>query len=196
MAVPPPLPCSPADERPALRRAVRQRRAAFVAGLDDAARAAALAALERRLRPLLAHEGPIAGYVAHRGEADILPLLLAAYHIGHSIALPYVPPGEAEMHFRRWSPDSPLSPGIAGIAQPEGDETIVPAIVLAPLVAFDRAGGRLGQGGGFYDRWLAAHPHALRIGVAWSVQEVPAIAVEPWDMPLHAIVTEQEWITP
>jgi 5-formyltetrahydrofolate cyclo-ligase len=160
-------------------------------------RAAALAAIDRHLTPLIARDGPIAGYVAHRGEADILPFLLNAFHLGHRVALPHVAEGSDQMRFAAWHPDAPLTPGLAGILQPErtGRE-IVPAIILAPMVGFDRGGRRLGQGGGFYDRWFAEHPAAMRIGIAWSVQEVAAIASEAWDVPLHAIVTEKEWIQP
>ncbi|HET8613015.1 MAG TPA: 5-formyltetrahydrofolate cyclo-ligase [Sphingomonas sp.] len=190
MAVPPPF---PAADKAALRRELRARRAALVAGLSEAERAERCAAIERRLRPLLAREGPIAGYVAHRGEPDILPLLLAAFHLGHRIALPRIDETGA-MRFLAWDPDAPLAPGRAGILQPVAGEPIAPAVILAPLVGFDRAGRRLGQGGGHYDRWFAAHPEAMRVGVAWAAQELPALAADPWDMPLHAIATEQEWI--
>lgn len=191
MAVPPPLSI---PDRAALRRTLRERRRDFVAGLGEAGHAAATAAIERNLAPLLAREGPIAGYVAHRGEADVLPFLLRAFHLGHSVALPV--PGEEGLSFVRWHPDAALEPGLAGIPQPVGGAMIQPALVLAPLVGFDRAGNRLGQGGGYYDRWFAGHPAAMRIGIAWSVQEVDALDAEPWDMPLHAIITEKEWITP
>jgi 5-formyltetrahydrofolate cyclo-ligase len=127
----------------------------------------------------------------------VLPFLLAAVHIGHDVALPHVADGADRIRFTHWQPGMTLHGGIAGIPQPEAVHPAVqPAIVLAPLLGFDRAGRRIGQGGGFYDRWFADHPEALRIGIAWSIQEVPAIAVDPWDIPLHAIVTEKEWITP
>jgi len=58
-----------------------------------------------------------------------------------------------------------------------------------PLLAFDEDGGRLGQGGGYYDRWCAAHPDALRIGLAWDVQKIDRVPMEAHDMPLHMIVT-------
>jgi 5-formyltetrahydrofolate cyclo-ligase len=190
MAVPPPL---PGTERTELRRSLRQARIAFVAAMNPSALAGALEKIERNLAPLLGREGPIAGYVAHKGEADILPFLLKAFHMGRTVALPNVT--AQRMSFIRWSPEAILTPGLSGIPQPNG-ETIEPAIILAPLVGFDRAGHRLGQGGGYYDRWFAAHPHAMRVGIAWSVQEAPALTPEPWDMPLHAIVTEKEWIEP
>ncbi|WBO23622.1 5-formyltetrahydrofolate cyclo-ligase [Sphingomonas abietis] len=187
MAVPPPIPDPGFDalDKAEQRRALRARRRAFV---GDAA------AIERRLAPLLSREGPIAGYVAHRGEPDILPFLSRAFHLGHEVALPV--PGDDAMHFVRWHPDITMQPGLAGIPQPADGRPIAPAIILAPLLGFDRAGHRLGQGGGYYDRWFAAHPQAWRIGVAWSIQEVERLHPEPWDMPLHAIVTEKEWIEP
>ncbi|MBA2933250.1 5-formyltetrahydrofolate cyclo-ligase [Sphingomonas sp. CGMCC 1.13654] len=180
MAVPPPLP-----DKAVLRRELRAKRLAF-AGEPQA--------IDRLLAPLLAREGPIAGYMAHRGEPDVLPFLLRAFHLRHTVALPR--PGSETLDFIRWHPDIVMRPGLAGISEPVGGEPIVPRIVLAPLVGFDRAGRRLGQGGGYYDRWFAGHPDAMRIGIAWSVQEVAALAPEAWDMPLHAIVTEKEWIAP
>lgn len=179
MAVPPP---SPKTE---LRRRLRARRLAFTGDPQ---------AIERRLATVLSQEGPIGGYIAHKGEPDVLPFLMRAFHLGHAVALPR--PGTETLDFIRWHPDLVMEPGLAGIPQPVGGEPIVPRIVLAPLLGFDRAGHRLGQGGGYYDRWFAAHRQAMRIGIAWSVQEVEALAPEPWDMPLHAIVTEKEWIAP
>jgi len=180
MAVPPPSP-----DKTALRRELRARRLAFAGDRQ---------AIDRLLAPLLARDGPIAGYMAHRGEPDLLPFLMRAFHLGHVVALPR--PGSERLDFIRWHPDIVMQAGLAGIAEPVGGEPIVPKIVLAPLVGFDRAGHRLGQGGGYYDRWFAAHRQAMRIGIAWSVQEVEALTPEPWDVPLHAIVTEKEWIAP
>ena len=176
---------------------MRRARRDFVASLPPAGYAAALDAFGHHLAPLLRREGPLAGYVAHRGEVDIMPFLLRAFHAGHRIALPHVPASDGGMHFVDWHPDTGLAPGFAGIPQPEASGArLLPTILLTPLVAFDRTGRRLGQGGGFYDRWFADHPSATRIGIAWSMQEVEALASDPWDIPLHAIVTEKEWIAP
>lgn len=181
MAVPPP----PSADKSALRRELRARRLAFA---GDAG------AIDRLLAPLLAREGPIAGYMAHRGEPDVLPFLMRAFRLGHAVALPRS--GCERLDFIDWHPDIVIRRGLAGISEPAGGEPIEPQIVLTPLVGFDRAGRRLGQGGGYYDRWFAEHRHAMRIGIAWSVQEVTALTPEPWDVPLHAIVTEKEWIAP
>jgi 5-formyltetrahydrofolate cyclo-ligase len=195
MAVPPPLPqadgLDAGPSKAALRKELRHRRAAFAAGPDAARHNAALVG---RLLPLLDRATPIAGYVAYRGEPDILPILLRAHEAGIAVALPHV--GEdRRMHFVAWHPEMALIPGSLGIPQPDaaGGE-IVPSIVLTPLVGFDRRGHRLGQGAGYYDRWFAAHPEAMRVGIAWSVQEVPALPRDDWDMPLHIIVTEKDRI--
>lgn len=179
-----------------MRRALRSARSAFVAALDEAALAERLAAIDTRLAPLLTRDGPISGYIAHGGEPDILPFLMRAHALGREVALPHVV-GDGLMRFVGWHPDDALTPGLSGIPQPDaGDEAIEPAILLVPLIGFDRGGHRLGQGGGYYDRWFAGHPHAMRVGIAWSVQEVAAVPRESWDIPLHAIATEKEWIRP
>ncbi|USI73699.1 5-formyltetrahydrofolate cyclo-ligase [Sphingomonas morindae] len=179
-------------EKPALRRAARAARRAFLQSLAAPDRHAREEALRARLAPLLAAPGPIAGYVAHRGEPDILPFLHRAHAAGHAIALPRIEDGV--MRFVAYAPDRPLAPGHAGIAEPPPAATVRPARLLMPLLAFDRQGHRLGQGGGFYDRWLAAHPAPARIGIAWRVQESAGLPVDPWDAALTAIVTEEEWI--
>jgi 5-formyltetrahydrofolate cyclo-ligase len=99
------------------------------------------------------------------------------------------------MLFRQWAPGEELVLGHAGVGQPApGAPLAVPDAIFAPLVAFDRALNRLGQGGGHYDRVFARYDHAIRVGIAWSGQERDDLVLDPWDMPLHAVVTEREFI--
>ena len=87
--------------------------------------------------------------------------------------------------------------GVLGLRQPSGDlPELVPDVLFMPLVGFTARGERLGQGGGFYDRWLAAHPATIAIGMAWDVQEVPELPLEPHDMPLAAIITPTRILGP
>jgi 5-formyltetrahydrofolate cyclo-ligase len=145
-----------------------------------------------RLRPGLI----VAGYRPIGGEADPAPLERVATVAGCILALPRVEDRATPMRFLAWSPAVPLETGPLGLQQPPGDAPeLIPDIILTPLVAFDQAGGRLGQGAGYYDRAFTLHPDSWRVGVAWSIQEVPRIPVDPWDVPLDAVATEKEWIT-
>ena len=179
------------DARRALRLEMRRRRAALDA--DDQA-VAAMAVMTRLARlPILRGPGPVAGYRAVRGEVDVEAALVLLTGRGTAISLPRVR-GE-HLEFVRWGPGADLAPGPFAIPEPVGDD-LVPlrshVAVLAPVVAFDGAGHRLGQGGGYYDRALAGPgPRPVLIGVAHAVQEVEAVPTEPWDVALDAVVTEE-----
>lgn len=139
----------------------------------------------------------VAGYMPVGSEADPAPLIAAARAAGCRIALPHVTGRSAPMRFLAWDAATPLVAGLYGLLQPPADAPeLRPDIVLAPLVGFDRAGRRLGQGAGYYDRVFAQLPDAWRVGIAWSVQQVDACPADPWDVPLHAIATESDWIVP
>jgi 5-formyltetrahydrofolate cyclo-ligase len=184
------------DLKAELRAAVRETRDTWVAGLPEAARALAFRAAPTPLRALFAPGRVIAGYVAIGSEADPARLLAQAAEAGATLALPYVERRSVPMRFLRWAPGEALVRGQMGLRQPDparADE-VAPDLFLAPLLAFDRRGHRLGQGAGYYDRAFARYTDALRIGLAWSCQEVDAVPDDPWDEPLHAIVTEKEWI--
>lgn len=186
MAVPSP---SPAAEKRAIRAAARAARRALAAPRPAISAPA----------PFLAMLSPgmvVASYVPVGTEADPAGLVAAARAAGCRIALPHVVDQPTPLRFLAWEPATSLVRGPFGLMQPSGDgEDVSPDLILAPLVAFDRALGRLGQGGGHYDRAFARYPAARRIGVAFSVQEVDRVPIDPWDMPLHAIITESEWIT-
>ena len=193
MAVPP---LSPNAAKQTLRRRLRADRAAHVAGLRTTAsvRGAEVAAAERLLDHIPAGTA-VALYSAFGDELDPAPLGLLLHARGHILALPHVEPDRTTMRFIAWAPGQSLVPGAFGLNQPDSASAeIAPGLIVTPLVGFDRAGGRIGQGAGFYDRAFAALPGARRIGLAWCVQEVASIPLDPWDVPLHAVATEREWI--
>lgn len=139
----------------------------------------------------------VATYAAIGGEADPSRFAQAAAEAGCTLALPHVVDRATPIRFLAWMPDTPLMAGPFGLRQPPAHAAeVAPDIILAPLVGFDRRGNRVGQGAGHYDRAFAAHPRAWRVGIAWSAQEVDALTPDPWDVPLHAIATEKEWIVP
>ncbi len=103
---------------------------------------------------------------------------------------------EARAHplkFAHWEPDMELVPGAFGALIPVAPSFFEPEILIVPLVAFDRLGGRLGYGGGFYDRTLQllrARRATLAIGFAYGAQMAESLPLEPTDQPLDLIVTE------
>lgn len=143
----------------------------------------------------LAEDLVVAAYIPVGGEADPALFIRAAREAGCHLALPHVTSRAAPLRFLAWPGDAALVAGPFGLHQPAPDMAeLAPDIILTPLVGFDRAGNRLGQGAGHYDRAFAAHPDAWRVGIAWSVQGVDALPADPWDVPLNAIATEREWI--
>ena len=175
---------TPLEDKKALRARMRAVRDAFA---KDAPPLGVPAAFAERLLPGLS----VAAYVAIGGEADPAPLVAAARARGCSILLPYVVDRATPLRFLEWDGTAQLEAGPFGLMQPTRDSVErAPDIIIAPLVAFDHRLDRLGQGGGHYDRAFARFPDAWRIGVAWSVQEVPSIPAETWDVPLHAVITE------
>ena len=146
----------------------------------------------------------IACYFAHGKEVDLTDLMLAAWQRNKQTFLPVLaqfPKGH--LWWIPYAMDTPLYTNRYGIPEPQHPKRLRRTklrsldVILMPLVAFDARGHRIGMGGGFYDRSLARlqHDHSwhrpLRIGVAFSWQQVPAIPAQAWDIPLDAVVTEQ-----
>lgn len=202
-AVPPPRSPSPkaarlapspdpdADARQALRRSARAARSAFVTALAAPIRRALESALAAATLPHLGAPAILASYAALGHELDPAPLESAAMSAGFTLAFPRVRP-DAPLAFHR-ATFADLSPGFRGIPEPASDSPEVrPDILLVPLLAADLSGARLGQGGGHYDRTLAAlraQGPVRAIGLAWDMQLVPHIPAQPWDQPLDAIAT-------
>jgi 5-formyltetrahydrofolate cyclo-ligase len=169
----------------AARKIARARRA----GLANAEAPARLAAA------LLAGHAPpkgaiIAGYWPMGEEMDPRALMLALAAGGHVLALPVTPPRGQPLAFRAWVPGAALRAGPMGTSEPFAGDELRPDMLLVPLLAFDRAGRRLGYGGGYYDRTLAALPGAKAIGIAYAGQEMPEVPAGPQDFRLPLIATE------
>ena len=188
-----PLPPPPHDPKRALRARARAQRAAGRAGAGEAAARAVCEAALDAVGPASAGAA-VAGYWPINGELDCRPLLDRLAGAGWLRALPVVTGPARPLLFRRWPPEAPLTPGRFGIPEPpETAGAVVPAVVLVPLLAFDRAGHRLGHGAGYYDRTLEAlraRGPVRAIGLAFAVQELPDLPAEPHDQRLDWIVTE------
>ncbi|WP_136636569.1 5-formyltetrahydrofolate cyclo-ligase [Pseudooceanicola onchidii] len=135
---------------------------------------------------------PLSGYLPIRTEIDPRPAMAEAAAHG-VVGVPVIAAAGQPLDFATWVPDGPLVPGPFGAEVPEVIVPMVPQILIVPLVAFDRKGGRLGYGGGFYDRTLEglrARGPVLAIGFTYAAQELDGLPLEPTDQPLDMIVTD------
>ena len=183
-----------AARKSALRREQRRLRVAIP---SNQRRRAARKAARVLLRRLGREPRDIAIYLSVHSELSTVPLCAALLRAGHRVHAPVTMRGY-RMRFVRLRANTPLRRCALGLPQPVSANGSRSArqmdVVLLPLLAFDDAGGRLGNGGGYYDRALArtrcGRTPAL-IGYAFAAQQVAAIPGEPWDVRLDAVVTER-----
>src|SRR3954469_330261 len=149
-------------------------------------------AIETGLRALIAERPGVLGvYWPFRAEFDPRPLIDWAVASGRTVALPVVIDTKGPLEYRAWRPGETLVDGVWNIPVPEKRDIVVPAIVLAPLVGFDRACYRLGYGGGYFDRTLASlSPLPWAIGGGFECQSLETIYPQSFDVPMDAIVTD------
>ncbi|HEM47382.1 MAG TPA: 5-formyltetrahydrofolate cyclo-ligase [Alphaproteobacteria bacterium] len=139
----------------------------------------------------------VSAYWPFRGEPDLRAWMESVAERGGRCALPVVVEKGVPLVFRTWRKGEELASGVWNIPVPAGGAEVVPDVVIAPVVGFDRGAWRLGYGGGFFDRTLASLPtRPLAIGVGYAMQEVDTIYPQPHDIPMTVIATEQELISP
>ena len=177
----------------ALRQELRARRVALPAGQRAAASQAAswhaLTTLPWRERRRVALFWPL------DEEIDTLPLLHTLHWLGAQPLLPRMQGRGRPLLFHAWHPEVELVEGPFHVLEPPpGLPTVLPDLVLAPLLAFDSKGNRLGYGAGFYDMTFAAIAEAggspIRAGFCFAVQEVSSVPADATDIPLHLVITE------
>ncbi|MEM8987222.1 MAG: 5-formyltetrahydrofolate cyclo-ligase [Pseudomonadota bacterium] len=180
-----------AHKKKNLRIEAKRIRAAIPSVIEDAA-AFAARFIETSL-PLKSRI--LAGYWPMRDEADPRALMDAARAAGGALALPTISQPKHPLVFKSYTPGEALASGPHGTSEPgPAAMALTPDIVLVPLLAFDRRGGRLGYGGGYYDRTLAAlraKGSVTAIGLAYAAQEVDAVPTDPLDERLDWVVTER-----
>jgi len=167
---------------------LRGRLHAWLALRNTAARAAGTCST-----PVIAAYWPLAD------EPDLRPLLSQWSDADITVALPVVVRQHAPLAFRVWTPQTVMAAGAYGIAEPQGTAEVVPDILLVPTLGYTDDAYRLGYGGGYYDRTLAAlqanrHP-AIAIGIAWAGGRIASTDWTPaaHDVPLNAILTPDGW---
>lgn len=179
------------------RRATRERLLADRAGLPVAARQAAAEVIAGHLDALLAQRfGSIDGLTISawwpiKAELNLRHWLERLLDRGGRVALPVVEERAAPLRFRLWTPDCRIVQGFWKIPIPADGPDVTPDVTLAPVVGWDAAGYRLGYGGGYFDRTLAAlAPRPLAIGVGLHVAQLATIFPQPHDIAMDVMVTE------
>ncbi len=135
----------------------------------------------------------VALYASFDREVITYPLIGRSKMLDKGVAFPVITdPGKREMVFSYVLSVSNLKKGTFGIPEPSKDATVMeePDVVIVPLVAFDEKKNRVGHGMGYYDRYLAVHPDAFTIGLAFACQRTEEIPADPTDIPLNMIITE------
>ena len=180
------------------RKAERQRLRAERDGMSVADRVAVGEALCAHLLRFLGDrfgslEGRVfSGYWPIKGEPDLRPVLTSLHRAGARVALPLVEVKQAPLVFRRWTPETKMVRGDWNIPVPPPEaEAVVPEIALAPVVGWSEGAFRLGYGGGYFDRTLAAlSPRPFTIGIGLQAARLATIYPQPHDIRLDVILTE------
>lgn len=180
------------------RKAERTRLLTERMALPVADRTAASEALAEHLGSLLrgrsggARGKTLAAYWPIKGEPDLRPLMAEIHEAGATVALPLVETRAAPLGFRRWIPKTRMARGNWNIPVPPRDTpAVTPSVILIPLVGWSGDGFRLGHGGGYFDRTLAAlRPRPFAIGVGFEAAHLKTIFPQPHDIPMDIIVTE------
>ena len=183
-----------AGRKRGVRAAARRRRAeahVLQAGIATfAVRDAFLATIPLPVRAV------VSGYVPFRDELDPTPLMTHLHNAGLACCVPIVVGKGRPLAFREWSPTATMRPGAYGIPVPGADAAeVTPTLMIVPMLAFDRQGRRLGYGGGYYDRTLAALRRTgpvLAVGIAYADQEIQEVPADRTDERLDWIITERD----
>ena len=175
------------------RKAERSRLLAARAALPLAQREVAAAAIAGHLENMLGEVAGkvIAGYWPIKSELDLRPWLSSLRARGAIVVLPVVTQKAAPLQFRAWNPEGRMERGFWDILVPAEGEWLVPDIVIAPVVGFDRSCFRLGYSGGYFDRTLAALGGTCApIGVGLAASRMATIFPQPHDIAMREVVTE------
>ncbi len=182
------------DAAAASKTALRHRARVARQTLDEAYRTAADQAITSRLVAWVDMVGAatVGLYAALPGEVDLDPAVAPLLRAGVAVAYPRVE-DDTTMTFHRVRAVPTLRRGTPAIREPSpGSPVVVPDTVVLPGLAFDRRGGRLGHGAGYYDRWLAGHPGVRTVGVCHARLLVDEVPMLPHDVRADAVLTEDD----
>jgi 5-formyltetrahydrofolate cyclo-ligase len=176
------------------RKAERERLLDVRRAVEPADRDRFADAIARGIDKLLAEVNGqvVSGYWPIKGEPNLMRWMEGLEARGLTCCLPVVVQPNTPLVFKEWRRGMKMIPGIWNIPMPAESAIVTPDVLLAPVLGFDDACYRLGNGGGYFDRTLATlRPHPLVIGVGYSGLAIRTIYPQPHDVPMDVIVTEQ-----
>jgi 5-formyltetrahydrofolate cyclo-ligase len=190
MTLPFKLPIEPSTDKGVLRKQLQAERQAMVDRHQRSVHMQEVLRVWLVSRP----ETTIGAYWPIKGEFDALPALYrwSEADSARRIGLPVINRDTRQLRFHVWYPGCPMEDDAYGIPKPKDTESFEPQLLLVPCVGYGPKGLRLGYGGGFYDRTLAAlQPRPITVGVGYANGFVPWLQGEPHDVPLDAMVTDE-----
>ena len=181
------------QEKQTLRDQLRRKRRDYVATLPESTRGLLFRRPPSAISNLIPPRAVIGLYCALPAEAPAEGYARWFFEAGHQLTLPFFENRNSAMQFRAFRDpygEGDLAVGPFGMLQPDRSAPLLePDVLFMPLIGFDAQGGRLGQGGGHYDRWLADHPGKTTLGLAWDCQLIDGFPREIHDQPLTAVIT-------
>ncbi|MEN6395767.1 MAG: 5-formyltetrahydrofolate cyclo-ligase [Methanoregula sp.] len=157
-------------------------------------------AITRHVMEIIKDGETVMAFTSKEKEVNTKPLILALFEKGNPVVVPIIQKEDISLRLSYLRDFSALVPSTFGVPEPIGSEIPAEAYdidtIILPMLGFDRAGGRIGYGAGYYDRFLAKNPNLRKIGIAFACQEVERLPVDENDIRMDYIITEDGRVYP
>jgi len=184
------------EQKESVRKILRQRKEAMLP--EDRLRKSHR--ICRHIMEIIRSGETVMVFTSKEREVNTKPLIMALFNRGNKVVVPIIVKEDCSLRLSYLRDFSALVPSTFGVPEPIGSE--IPAAaqdidtIILPMLGFDRKGGRIGYGAGYYDRFLSRHPDLRKIGIAFACQEVENLPVDENDMPMDSIITEDGIVYP
>jgi 5-formyltetrahydrofolate cyclo-ligase len=183
-------------EKESVRKILRQKKEAMIP--ED--RLSKSMRICRHLMKVISNDEPVMVFTSKEKEVNTRPLIMTLFKQGNPVIVPIIQKADCSLRLSYLRDFSVLVPSTFGVPEPIGSE--IPAAaedigtIVLPMLGFDRKGGRIGYGAGYYDRFLSKNPNLRKIGIAFACQEVDSLPVDENDIPMNFIITEDGIVYP
>ena len=183
-------------EKESVRKILRQKKEAMIP--ED--RLSKSQRICRHLMKVISNDEPVMVFTSKEKEVNTRPLIMTLFKQGNPVIVPIIQKADCSLRLSYLRDFSALVPSTFGVPEPIGSE--IPAAaedigtIVLPMLGFDRKGGRIGYGAGYYDRFLSKNPDLRKIGIAFACQEVDSLPVDENDIPMDFIITEDGIVYP